>query len=218
MTPEPITVIIVDDHPVMRSGLRRLIEADPAFRVTGEADNGEAALALMEGQRPAVALMDIAMPRMTGLEAARVAQDRGLPTRIAVLTMSSDEVTFNELMDRGVLGYILKENAASEIVNCIRTVARGDYYISPSISGVLLKRKQRQETALRTVPGLADLTPAELRILRLVAGNKTSKEIGVDLCISTKTVENHRASIARKLQLSGNHALLRFALEHRSLL
>lgn len=218
MTSDPITIIIVDDHPVMRGGLRHVIEADEHFRVVGEAGDGEAALALMEKEKPMVALMDIAMPRMSGLEASRIAQDRGLSTRIAILTMGADEMTFNELMDRGVLGYVLKENAATEILHCVRAVAQGEYFISPSISGILVRRKQRQDAAWSTIPALADLTPAELRILRLIAGNKTSKEIGADLCISPKTVENHRASIAHKLGVSGNNALLRFALEHRSLL
>jgi DNA-binding NarL/FixJ family response regulator len=218
MVHERISVVIVDDHPVLRSGLRHLIEADQGMIVAGEAGDGEAAVALLEELHPAVALLDIAMPRMTGLQAARIVQERGLATRLAVLTMGADEVIFNELMDRGVLGYVLKENAALEILNCIRAVAGGEFYISPSVSGLLMNRKRKQETALRTIPGLADLTPGEVRILRLVAGNKTSKEIGVSLCISVKTVENHRANIARKLGVAGNNALLRFALEHRELL
>jgi DNA-binding NarL/FixJ family response regulator len=213
-----ITVIIVDDHPVLRTGLRHIMESDPACTIIGEAGNGEDALSLIEGKKPDVALLDITMPRMTGLQVAKIVQERGLSTRLAILTMNADELIFDEAMDLGVLGYILKENAASEIINGIKTVAEGKYYISPSISGILVKRSQKKQTALDSIPGLIDLTPAELRILKLVAGNKTSKEIAKSLCISYKTVENHRVSIAKKLNLSGNNALLRFAIEHKSLL
>jgi DNA-binding NarL/FixJ family response regulator len=215
---EPVSVLIIDDHPVLRSGLRAIIETDPSLSVIGEAGDGEEGLAMIEEKRPDVVLLDIAMPHLTGLQVAKIAQERNLPARLAILSMSADELFFNEAMDSGVLGYVLKENASNEILNCIRAVAGGNYYISPSVSGILVRRKQKVESALRVNPGIADLTPAEMRILRLVAGNKTSKEIGRDLSISYKTVENHRASIARKLNLNGNNALLRFALEHKHLL
>jgi len=213
-----ITVIIADDHPVLRSGIRTIIDADTSCTIVGEAGNGEDALFLIEEWKPDVALLDITMPRMTGLQVAKIVQERGLSTKLAILTMSADELFFNEALDLGVLGYILKENATIEILNGIKTVADGKHYISPSISGILVKRSQKRQTALNTIPGLADLTPTEIRILKLIAGNKTSKEIASDLYISYKTVENHRSSIAKKLGLSGNNALLRFAIEHKSLL
>jgi DNA-binding NarL/FixJ family response regulator len=213
-----ISIIIADDHPIMRSGLRQMIEAKSEYTIVGEAGDGESALSLIEEKKPDVALLDIAMPHLTGLQIAKIVQERGLPTRLAILTMSADEVIFNEAMDLGVLGYVLKENAASEVLNSIRTVADGQYYISPSISGFLMKRSQKRETAFSSIPGLADLTPTEVRILKLVTGNKTSKEIANDLSISNKTVENHRANIAAKLNLNGNNALLRFALENKALL
>jgi DNA-binding NarL/FixJ family response regulator len=214
---ETVSVLIVDDHPVLRSGLRAIIETDPSLSVIGEAGDGEEGLVQIEEKKPDVTLLDIAMPRLTGLQVAKIVQERSLPAKLAILSMSADELIFNEVMDCGVLGYVLKENASNEILNCIRAVAGGNYYISPSVSGILVRRKQKQEFALHANPGLADLTPAEVRILKLVAGNKTSKEIGRDLSISYKTVENHRASIARKLSLNGNNALLRFALEHKHL-
>lgn len=213
-----ITVILADDHPVLRSGLRTIIDSDNACTIIGEAGNGEDALSLIDQKKPDVALLDITMPRMTGLQVAKIVQERGLPTKLAILTMSADELVFNEAIDLGVLGYVLKENATSEILNSIKTVAEGKYYISPSISGMLVKRSQRRQTALNTIPGLADLTSSEIRILKLIAGNKTSKEIAADLCISYKTVENHRSSIVKKLGLSGNNALLRFAIEQKALL
>jgi DNA-binding NarL/FixJ family response regulator len=218
MQKHKITIVIADDHPIMRSGLHQMIEAHSAFNIIGEASDGESDLTLIEEKTPDVALLDIAMPHLTGLQVAKIAQERGLSTKLAILTMSADEIIFNEAMDLGVLGYVLKENASSEVLNCIRTVAEGQYYISPSISGLLMKRSQKRETAFHSIPGLADLTPTEIRILKLVAGNKTSKEIAYDLSISPKTVENHRANIAAKLKLSGNNALLRFALENKTLL
>jgi DNA-binding NarL/FixJ family response regulator len=213
-----ITVIIADDHPVLRSGLRHIIEEDMTCTIIGETGNGEDALSMIEEKKPDVALLDIAMPRMTGLQVSRIVQERGLTTKLSILTMSADEFIFNEAMDLGVLGYVLKENAASEILNSIKTVAEGKYYISPSISGILVKRLQKRQTAFTTIHGLADLTSMEIRVLNLIAGNKTSKEIANDLCINYKTVENHRTNIAKKLNLSGNNALLRFALENKSLL
>lgn len=213
-----ITVIIADDHPVLRSGLRMLINSSNDCEIVNEAGNGEDALAVIEKEKPDVALLDITMPRMTGIQVARIVQDRGLSTKIAILTMSADELIFNEAMDMGVLGYVLKENATGEILNCIRTVAEGKYYISPTISGMLVKRSQKRQKAISTIPGLADLTPTEIRILKLIAGNKTSKEIASDLSISYKTVENHRTNIIKKLNLSGNNALLRFAIENKSIL
>ncbi len=213
-----ITVIIADDHPVLRGGLRALIDSSVDCKIVGEAGNGEDALTIIEQKKPDVALMDITMPKMTGLQVAKIAQDRGLPVKIVILTMTADELIFNEALDLGVLGYVLKENATSDILNSIRAVAEGKYYISPSISEILVKRSQKRKTALDTIPGLADLTPTEFRILKLIAGNKTSKEIASDLCISIKTVENHRTNIIKKLGLSGNNALLKFAIENKSLL
>ena len=152
MQKHKITIITADDHPIMRSGLRQMIEANSEYTIIGEAGDGESALALIEEKKPDVALLDIAMPHLTGLQIAKIVQERGLSTRLAILTMSADEVIFNEAMDLGVLGYVLKENAASEVLNSIRTVADGQYYISPSISGLLVKRSKRRETAFNSLP------------------------------------------------------------------
>jgi len=213
-----LTLIIVDDHPVFRSGLCHIIGAKPEYRLVGEAANGEAALALIEEKQPDIALLDIEMPLKNGLEVAKEVLKKELPTRLVVLTMYADEQIFNEAMDLGVAGYVLKENAVSDVMNCLKAVAQGQYYISPTISGYLVERSKRRQTVLAALPALETLTPAEWRILRFVAGNKTSKEIASDLSISYKTVENHRANIAEKLQLHGNNALLRFALEKKALL
>ncbi len=213
-----ISVVIADDHPVFRSGLAHVIGSNPGFTIVGEAADGTAALAMIEEKKPSIALLDIEMPGMSGLEVVKAVQERQIPTKLIVLTMYTEEDIFNEAMDCGISGYILKENAVSEVLNSIRIVAKGNYYISPTISGYLVERSKRRQKAFASVPKLETLTPAEMRILKLIAGNKTSKEIADALCISYKTVENHRANIAEKLDLHGNNALLRFALENKSLL
>ena len=213
-----ITVLIADDHPVFRRGLSHIIGTDQELLIIGEASNGDEALALIEEKKPDVALLDVEMPGKSGLEVARISQDRGYATRLVVLTMYADPQIFNEAMDLGVVGYVLKENAVSDVLNSIKSAAHAQYYIYPTISGFLVDRSHRRQKALGAKPELALLTPAEWRILKLIAGNKTSKEIGSDLCISYKTVENHRANIAEKLHLHGNNALLRFALENKALL
>jgi DNA-binding NarL/FixJ family response regulator len=123
---------------------------------------------------------------------------------------------FNEAMDLGVLGYVLKDSAADDILHCIRAVADGRHYLSPAVSGFLVNRHTRAESLRRAKPGLADLTPAELRILRLIARNKTSKEIADELELSTRTVDNHRFNICTKLELHGVHSLVKFAFDHKS--
>jgi DNA-binding NarL/FixJ family response regulator len=132
--------------------------------------------------------------------------------------MYKEEDLFNEAMDVGARAYVLKDSAVNDILNAIHTVADGKYYISPALSDHLIQRSARADKILRLVPSLEDLTPAELRVLRLVAQNKTSKDIAGLLSISYKTVENHRTSIASKLHLRGSHGLLKFALENKGVL
>lgn len=218
MTNTQISVIIADDHPVFRSGLRTVLEASQGILIAGEASSGTDALALIETVKPAVAVLDIEMPGASGLDVARTVQERGLETAIVVLTMYTDEGIFNRAIDQGVLAYVLKENAASEVIAGIKAAAAGEYYISPGISGFLINRSNRRNHATTAVPALASLTPAEWRILKLIAGNKTTKEIASDLSISMKTVENHRSNIAEKLDLHGTNAILRFALQNKGLL
>jgi DNA-binding NarL/FixJ family response regulator len=130
--------------------------------------------------------------------------------------MHSEEDMFNEALDLGALGYVLKESAISDIVAAVKMVARGQHYLSPAISGFLVRRGQRAASLQREKPGLSSLTQSEIRILKLIAEDKTSKEIAETLFISHRTVENHRTNICQKLGLTGTHALLRFALKHKS--
>jgi DNA-binding NarL/FixJ family response regulator len=215
MTPE-IHIIIADDHPLLRAGLRQVIESDPRLKVVAEADDGAAALEHITAHQPAVAVLDIEMPRLTGFELLRELRARGQAVAVIFLTMYRDEEMFNEALDLGALGYVLKDSATTDIISAIRAVAAGQHYISPAISALLLKRGARAAALVQQKAGLNDLTPTERRILKLISENRTSKEIAAELFISHRTVENHRANICQKLELKGSHSLLKFAFDHKS--
>jgi DNA-binding NarL/FixJ family response regulator len=211
-------VLIVDDHPLFRSGLRQVIQSSPRLELIGEVGDGEAALKFILEKKPDVAVLDVNLPGLSGLEIARQLTGKKNSTRLIILTMHKEEEMINRALDFGVNGFVLKENAAEDIIEAIITVANGDSYLSPSVSGFLIKRRNRAESLTVQKPGLNDLTKAERRILKLIAEKKTSKEIAAELFISPRTVEAHRANISEKLELSGSHSLLQFALENRSAL
>lgn len=213
-----IKVIIVDDHPLFRQGLRQVIEADSRFHLVGEAGDGESGLRLIQEKKPAIAVLDVSLPKLSGLEVTRQIKSRELPTSIIILTMYKEEETFNQALDLGVKGFVLKENAVEDIVNSLAKVAEGEHYLSPSISSYLVRRRSRADELAAHKPGLEDLTKAERRILKLIGEKKTSREIAAELFISPRTVEAHRANISAKLELRGSHSLLQFALENRSIL
>ena len=215
MTHRP-KILIVDDHPLFRAGLRQVITDAPEFELVGEAGNGEDAMALILQRKPDVAVLDLKLPGLTGLEIARKLQAMRSPVRVIMLTMHNEEEILNRALDDGVVGFVLKENAVEEIVKAIEAVASGEHYFSPSVSGHLVRRRHRAESLAKEKPGLDDLTKAELRVLKLIAQKKTSREIGAELFISPRTVEAHRANICAKLDLHGSHSLLQFALENRS--
>jgi DNA-binding NarL/FixJ family response regulator len=211
-----IRVLIADDHPIFRHGLKQVIEEAPHLKVVAEASDGIAAFEQIQQTRPDVAILDIDMPGEDGFAVARKIREHRLPAIVIFLTMHKDELHFNEALDLGVRGYIVKDNAAADVVNCINAVAAGQDYISPSLSTHLLNRTRRATALAKHQPGLADLTAAERRILALLAEYKTSREIASELCVSVRTVENHRANICAKLELHGSHALVKFAIQHKS--
>lgn len=210
-----IKVVIVDDHPLFREGLRQVIASDSRFELVGEAEDGEAALSLIARVKPDVAVLDVGLPRLSGLEVAERLRGGKNHTGLVVLTMLKDEHAFNQAMNLAVKGYVLKENAAGEILNCIASVAAGEPYVSPSLTAFLLRRRSRAESLATRTPKIEDLTTAERRILKAIAQKRTTKEIAAELFISPRTVESHRANISTKLQLKGPNSLLQFAVEHR---
>jgi len=211
-----LKLLIVDDHPVFRRGLREILEERRAFQIVGEAADGKSALEMLPQMKPDVLVLDIDMPRVNGLEMARSLQREKSPTQVVFLTMYKDEDLFNAAMDAGVKAYVLKENAGEEIIGALEKVARGESFVSPSLSHAGERRSERVQALLLSKPQIDELTAAERRILKLIAEDRTSKEIADVLQISIKTVENHRLSICHKLNLHGSHSLLKFAFDHKS--
>jgi len=211
-----VTVLIADDHPVFRRGLKEIIEENPGFQVVGEASDGESALRLILELKPAIAVLDVDMPRVNGLEVVRALQDRHVPVTVVFLTMYGEEDMFNAAMDLGVKAYVLKDNAVVDILSALEEVARGGTFVSSSMSALGQRRHERVQELLLSKPQIEDLTAAERRILKLIAEDRTSKEIADFLEISVKTVENHRLNICHKLNLHGSHSLLKFAFDHKS--
>ncbi|MBS1796536.1 MAG: response regulator transcription factor [Acidobacteria bacterium] len=210
------SIIIADDHPVFRRGLKMVVESEAGLTVVAEASDGAEALAAVEAKRPDLIVLDVNMPQMNGFDVVREMRNRRLKSAIVFLTMHRDEEMFNAAMDLGVGGFILKDGAVTEIVDCLKTVLRGQPYISPQLSAFLLNRNRTAAEFRRQNPALEKLTPTELRILKLISEYKTSKEIAAILCIHSRTVDNHRTNICQKINLKGNHALLKFAVEHKS--
>lgn len=213
-----IKITIADDHPVFRSGLMRIIEADKEIKIIGQADNGEAALNKILELNPDVALLDIDMPMMTGIQVLKELKKRKIKSKVIFLTVYSDESIFDEAMNIGILGYVLKDSAISDIIDCIKTVAEEKYYISPSLSNFLINRRAKLKLLEQNKPALSILTKTEMNVLILLADGKTSKQIGEEMFISHKTVDNHKTNISDKLGLKGNHCLMKFAIENKAIL
>jgi len=213
---DEVKIVIADDHPIVRQGLRQMIEAEKNFTIVGEAGDGEDALQLIETHKPDVAVLDIDMPRIGGFDVARQLKRKKSEVGIIFLTMHNEEEIFQTAMDLGVGGYVLKDSATTDIVAGIKSIAAGKPFISPAMSALLLNRRRRAEKLASEKPALDSLTPTERRILKLIAEDKTSKEIGEELFISHRTVHAHRANISTKLNLSGNLALVKFAITHKS--
>lgn len=211
-----IRIVIADDHPIFRSGLRNEIEKVPGLKIVAEAEDGESALERIQTLQPEIAILDVKMPNRNGFEVMRAIQEKELPVAVIFLTMHKDDRIFTAALDKGAKGYVLKDGAVNEIVAAIKAAAAGENFISPSLSTVLIKQRRLAISFAEQTPALRNLTAAEWRVLSLIAANKTSKEIADELFIAESTVNKHRENICRKLDLHGSHALLNFALEHKS--
>jgi len=211
-------VVIADDHPIFREGLVKAIERDTSYCVVGQAADGGEALNLIGELRPDLAVLDVSMPVMDGLDVARKLHREANPTELICLTMYKDPAYFNAALDLGVRGYLIKDSAVSELLLCLRAVTDGQYFISPAISHFLIERNRKLESLAPSVPFQERLTPAERAVLRMLAENRTSKEIADRLFVSVRTVENHRMHICQKLEIKGHNKLLQFALENKSVL
>ena len=195
-----------------------MIEESGEFQIVGEADNGATALELIRQLKPHGVIADLEMPKLDGLNLTRCICEAKLTCKVIVLTMHDSEEMFNEAITAGAKGYVLKETAHREVVQCIQAVLEGRRFVSSAISDYLFSRSDRAAGLKKQKPGLETLTPAERMILKLISHDKTTKEIASELGISPHTVTNHRANICGKLQIQGTHSLLKFAFENKGLL
>ncbi len=213
-----LTIVIADDHPLFRVGLRETIESEPVFKVVGEAGDGEQALEMISEMHPAIAILDVSMPKLDGLALARQLVAQEPLVGVILVTMYREQKLFTQALEAGVKGYVLKDSAVTDIISCIKAVAAGQNYASPELTTYLVKRVRQAETARSARSDLEGLTTTELRILALLAEYKTSKEIAQVLFISPRTVDTHRNNICQKLEIHGSHALVKFALQYKELL
>jgi len=209
---DKIKLIIADDHHIFRKGILSIVSEDDGIEITGEAANGDDALKLIEEKKPDIAILDIDMPGLSGLDVARKVKSEQLPVKIVILTIHKDKEYFDEALELDIKAYVLKESIANDLIDCIKRVAAGEYYISSAISGYLV---EKNKTAPKQTE-LDKLTNAEKEILKLIAQNKTSAQIADELFRSVRTIENHRNNICNKLGLKGPHALLLYAIQHKS--
>src|SRR5512146_228098 len=211
----PIRVLLVDDHPIFRAGLRALLESQPDVRVIGEAGNGAEAIARGIELRPDIMLLDISMPDVDGLEALRRMQADHVPGKALVLTMHAENEYLFQVLESGGYGYVLKQGVDTDLFTAIRTVAAGDIFLYPSATALLLSRYREQKRTLAETEdgshpdGLSD---REREVLSLTAQGYSSQEIGDQLALSAKTVETYRTRVMRKLNLRHRSDLVRYAL------
>ncbi len=208
------TIVLADDHPIVRSGLRTLLEAEPDYEVIGEAEDGRGALDLVERLRPALLIVDVMMPGLGGLEVTRQVAQRCPGTRVIVLSLYSNEAYVLEALRNGAAAYVLKNTSTTALTEAVREVMAGHRYLSPplterAIQAYILRTSSSTEVA----DSYEQLTGREREVLHLAAEGLNNAEIGERLHISPRTVETHRANVMRKLDLTGQNDLLKYALQ-----
>lgn len=207
--------MLADDHPIFRHGLSSVIRKTDDFEIVAEAENGAEAIELSIQHKPDVVILDVDMPVIDGIEAARSIRETNPATCMVFLTMHRDRSILHSMDDLGVSGYVLKDAAMHEIAECIQTVIKGDKYLSPA---VLALKSDGPRSFVTRIPELELLTKGEIRVLKLIARSRTNREIAGELFVSIRTVETHRYNICTKLGLNGPHALFKFATDNRALI
>lgn len=206
-----LQILLADDHAVVREGLKRLIEAQPDMKVIGEAADGREAVEKAVRLSPEVAVMDVSMGELNGVEATRRVRALCPATKVLALTVHEDKSYLRELLDAGAVGYVLKRAAADELVRAIRAVASGGIYVDPRVAGKLLRSFVEPQSAL---PGATtDLSERETAVMRLIAQGYTNKEIAAQLGVSVKTVETYKARSMDKLGLRSRVDIVRIGTE-----
>jgi DNA-binding NarL/FixJ family response regulator len=209
-----ISVFLADDHAVVRDGLRYLLEAQPDIMVVGDAPDGRQTLRLIEQLQPDVAIMDIAMPELNGIEAARRIRTDCPSTQVIILSIYSTEEHVSRALQAGARGYVLKESAGIEVVNAVRTVHSGHHYLSQKLSDQLIDDYLHQIDSSGEKSRLARLSPREKEVLQLVVEGKSSAEIAAAFSLSVKTIETYRSRIFHKLEIDDLPSLVKFAIQH----
>ncbi len=204
-----IRILLADDHTIVRQGLKLILSSQPDFQVIGEAANGREVVDLAEKLHPDIVLLDVAMPELNGIEATRRMMEANGRLRILVLSMHKESVYVREILKAGARGYLLKDVIDTELLNAVRSVARGDGYISPAVSGALLSDYRQNVTDPADL-----LTNREREVLLLIAEGKTNKEVATKLNLSVYTVDSHRGKIMEKLNLHSTGELVRFAIKN----
>ncbi len=214
MTPESrITVLLADDHTVVRQGLCRLLEDESDIEVVGEASSGSDAVKLTTALRPAVVVMDIAMPKSNGLEATRQIYKTVPDTKVLILSAHADDAYVESVMAMGAAGYLIKQTSASCLAEAIRQVSKGNTYFTPAIANRMRKRhKKVLDSKGRPKAQASSLTPREMEVLQRIAEGDANKQVAAELGISIKTVEKHRDHLMRKLDIHDTASLTRYAI------
>ncbi len=213
-----IKIFIADDHPIFRSGLKQVIESRKNYNIVGEAEDGEEALTSICSLLPDVAILDLDMPKLNGLQILKKLNAKNISTKVIILTMHNAEELLQEALKQNVKGYVLKENALFEILKAIEKVSAGGIYICSEMTEPLIAHNPFAGMQSESKLLIGQLTQTEKTIIKMIAGQKTSKAIAEELFISYKTVEKHRSNICDKLKLTGNNALLKFAIDHKDLI
>ena len=205
-------ILLADDHGVLRGGLRVLLNQQPGFEVVGEAADGREALRLADELHPDLALVDITMPLMDGIEVTRALKERQPGVIVLILSVHEDQELLREAIKAGAAGYILKHAAEAELIAAIQRILRGDLYVDPALVRLLV---QEPAVPLATPPQSTEaLTPREIEVLKLIVQGYTNRQIGEELNISFRTAESHRASLSEKLGMHSRVELVRYAREH----
>jgi DNA-binding NarL/FixJ family response regulator len=209
-------ILIADDHPIFRNGVRDILSKVAGFTLVAEAKDGMEAYRTILSSRPDVAILDLEMPQLSGLDVCAKVLSEKSDTRFIILTMHREQHYFLEAMKCGVKGYLLKDHTESDLIDCVKAVLMGETFISEQLVDLKLTSYASNERDPKLVALITGLSATEKVILRLVSDGKTSAEIATLLFSSPHTVENHRANMCRKLDINGKNALLKFALEHRA--
>jgi two-component system response regulator NreC len=208
-----VRIVIADDHGVLRAGLKALLRAEPEYEVVGEASSGEEALRVATEHRPDIVLLDVSMPGLGGLEAAKMIKARLPRTHVLILTVHEDGALLREAIRAGASGYIVKRAVESELINAIEAVQRGELYVHPAMTRALLQDRSPDKAARRGDP--TSLTKREASVVNLLAQGYTNRQIAEELGLSVRTAEAHRASIMGKLGLKSRVELVRWAARQR---